>query len=318
MTKHLVALVLCAVCGIVYPMLFPKYMAIPIVLLLYVGWATAWDLLGGWGGQVSLGHAVFVGVGAYAVAIGTQQLGLSIYVAVLLGMVVALGIAFVWGMITFKLVGIYFAMASIAVAEMVRLIALNEDWLTGGPLGIFVNDLHAVFGFDMFQRRTQFYLALAFALMAVLIVLLISHSRLGFRLRAIAEDQDAAMAAGINPRNVKLMAFLISAALTSLGGSIYGIYLSFIEPESIFALLFSIQLAIVAIVGGRGTVWGPAIGATLLILGSELFRTSLERGNMLVYGLLILFVMLFFPGGIAGQFIKARIRRRYARLAGSR
>ena len=121
------------------------------------------------------------------------------------------------------------------------------------------------------------------------------------------------MAAGISPSKVKLQAFMLSAGLTAFGGGIYGVYLSFMEPENTFALLFSIQIALTAIVGGRGTIWGPALGALILMASTELFRTYFAQASMLVYGVLILVVMLFFPRGILGEIAHHAIRRAYAR-----
>ena len=158
-------------------------------------------------------------------------------------------------------------------------------------------------------------MALGFALITLVIVFLISGRRLGYQLRAVREDEDAAMAAGINPANVKLKAFAISGALTSIGGGIYAIFLSFIEPHVIFNLLLSIQIALTAIIGGRGTLWGPAIGALVLVLCGELFRTTFAQANMLIYGLLILMVVLFFPRGIMGEMVRNLVRRRYASRA---
>src|SRR5690606_33959033 len=136
-----------------------------------------------------------------------------------------------------------------------------------------IMELPEPFGIDLFEKSAQYYMALAFALLALLVVFWISSRKLGYQLRAVREDEDSAMAAGINPTVVKLKAFAISGALTSIGGGIYAIFLSFLEPHMIFHLLLSIQIALTAIIGGRGTLWGPALGAVILVGAGELFRT---------------------------------------------
>lgn len=313
MRKHLLVWALLLILAGFYPVVSPSVLAVPIMILLFVGWSTSWDILGGWAGQVSLGHVAFVGLGAYFVAIGTQKYGLTPWVAIMLAMLCALVLSYIWGRLTFRLQGVYFAMSTIAIAEMIRLIAIKESWLSGGATGVFIVSLPELFGFDLFEKTTQFYLALGFAATTLLILILLSGSRFGYQLRAIREDEHSAMAAGINPVQVKLKAFMLSACLTTFGGGIYGIYLSFMEPDVTFNLLFSIQIAVIAIVGGRGTLWGPAMGALVLIGASEMFRTTFAQANMLVYGILILVVMLFFPRGMLGEIIYHRIRKSYAR-----
>jgi len=146
-------------------------------------------------------------------------------------------------------------------------------------------------------------------------VAIASTRRFGYRLRAVREDENSAMAAGIDPRAIKLQAFMLSAAFTAFGGGIYGIFLSFLEPHVMFYLLLSVQIALTAIIGGRGTVFGPALGAFVLIGAGEVFRTTFAEANLLIYGVLILVVVLFFPRGIVSEISRRIVRRRYARSA---
>lgn len=315
MNRHLIALLALAVAGLAYPHFFPSAMTIAITILLFAGWATAWDILGGWAGQVSLGHASFVGLGAYFVAIGQTEYALAPWWAITLGMIAAAALAFSWGRITFGLKGPYFTLSTIAFAEIFRLIAINEGWLTGGATGVFISSFPEPFGLDLFSRTIHYYLALAFALLAIGTVASISRSKFGYQLRAVREDEDSAMAAGINPTRVKLKAFMLSGALTAFGGGIYGMFLSFLEPHILFYLLLSIQIALTAIIGGRGTVWGPAVGAVVLMGSGEIFRTAFAEANLLIYGLLILVVVLFLPHGIIGELNRRIVRRLYARSA---
>ncbi|MET0530285.1 MAG: branched-chain amino acid ABC transporter permease [Microvirga sp.] len=315
MTKHLIGLGVLLAVGMAYPAIFPNNLTIAISVLLFAGWATSWDLLGGWNGQVSLGHASFVGLGAYFVAIGQSQFGLAPWWTMAMAAAVAAVLAYFWGWLTFSLRGPYFSLSTIAVAEILRLVAINEEWLTGGATGVFIATLPEPFGVDLFSRTAQFYMALAFAAVVIGTVIVISRARFGYQLRAVREDEDSAMAAGIDPTATKLKAFMLSAALTSIGGGIYGIVLAFIEPHVIFALLLSVQIALTAIIGGRGTIWGPAVGAFVLIGAGEMFRTTFAEANMLIYGILILVVVLFAPRGIIGELARRHIRRLYAKRA---
>ncbi|WP_299362058.1 branched-chain amino acid ABC transporter permease [uncultured Paracoccus sp.] len=313
MIRHFTVLGIAVLAGLAYPHLFPNALTIAISVLLFAGWATSWDILGGWAGQLSLGHAGFVGLGAYFVAIGQSDYGLAPWWAMMLAMIAAAALAFAWGRITFGLRGPYFTLSTIAVAEILRMIAINEGWLTGGATGVFIATLPEPFGIDLFSRVVHFHMALAFSVLTVAIVIIISQSRFGYQLRAVREDESSAMAAGINPVVVKLKAFMLSAALVALGGGIYGIFLSFLEPHILFYLFLSIQIALTAIIGGRGTIWGPSIGALLLIGSGEIFRAAFAQANLLIYGLLILVVILFLPRGIFGEIQRRAVRRRYAR-----
>jgi branched-chain amino acid transport system permease protein len=315
MIKHFIGLGVLLAVGIAYPAIFPNSLTIAISVLLFAGWATSWDLLGGWNGQVSLGHASFVGLGAYFVAIGQSQFGLAPWWTMAMAAVFAAFLGYFWGWLTFRLRGPYFSLSTIAVAEILRLVAINEEWLSGGATGVFIATLPEPFGVDLFSRTAQFYMALAFAAVVIATVIVISRARFGYQLRAVREDEDSAMAAGIDPTATKLKAFMLSAALTSIGGGIYGIVLAFIEPHVIFALLLSVQIALTAIIGGRGTIWGPAVGALVLIGAGEMFRTTFAEANMLIYGVLILVVVLFVPRGIVGELARRHIRRLYAKRA---
>jgi branched-chain amino acid transport system permease protein len=315
MKGHLLGLAALVAAGVVYPLAFPAYLTLAITVLLFAGWATAWDILGGWNGQVSLGHASFVGLGAYFVALGQARYGIAPWWSVVLAMLVAAALAYAWGRLTFTLRGPYFTLSTIAFAEILRLVAINEGWLTGGATGVFIATLPEPFGFDLFAREVQFYLALAFAALVIATVAVVSRFRFGYQLRAVREDEDSAMAAGIDPTTVKLKAFMLSGALTALGGGIHGIVLSFLEPHALFALLVSVQIALTAIIGGRGTVWGPAVGALVLTGAGEAFRTTFAGANLLIYGLLILAVVLFLPRGIVGELSRNLARRLYAQRA---
>lgn len=309
-----------------YPVAFPAKLNLGVTLVLFAALATAWDVLGGWAGQLSLGHAALVGLGAYTFGLLTQSAGWQ-GVGGLVGALgavaaVAAAAALAWGWITFRLRGPYFTLSTIAVAEILRLVAINARDLTGGAEGLFIFSLPEPFGYDLFDRRVEFYVALALLATALLVAWWLSWSRFGYYLQAIREDEDAAMALGIHPLRYKLLAFVLSGVVTALGGAVYGVFLSFFEPHGVFQIELSISLALMAIIGGTGTVWGPLVGAAVLSVSAEWLRAVFREANLLIYGVLIVLVVRFAPHGIVGG-VQGLVRRwtggpRAAHLAGQR
>lgn len=316
-TSPWLRLILVAVLFIGWYFVFPQYLSIGITLMLLAGWATAWDLLGGWTGQSSLGHAAFVGLGAYTIAVMSSNYGTPSWGALLIAMGLSAALAFIWGRITFGLRGAYFTLSTIAIAEILRLVAINERQLTGGAVGIFIFSMDEPFGLDLFSRQVEFHVSLVYLLIVLAVVILVTRGRFGYQMRAVREDENSAMAAGISPTSVKVRAFMLSAALTAAGGVIYGLFLSALQPQPMFELPLSVRIALVAIIGGRGTIFGPLIGAILVTLASELFRNIFADANLLIYGALIVFVIIFMPRGIMGEIHRRAVRRRYASSTGS-
>lgn len=296
-----------------YPLVFPHALNFGVTLVLFAALAYAWDVLGGWAGQLSLGHAALVGLGAYTFGLLTQSAGLSggggLALALLATAVAALVATVAWGWLTFRLRGPYFTLSTIAVAEILRLVAINARSVTGGAQGLFIGSLGSPLGVDLFDRVSEYYVALALLAAALVIVWWMSWSRFGYYLRAIREDEDAAMALGIAPLRHKLGAFAVSGVLMALGGAVYAVFLSFFEPHGVFDLSLSVQVALMAIIGGTGTAWGPMIGATVLLLSAEYLRAVFQQANLLVYGALIVLVVRFAPQGIVGAAV--RIGRRW-------
>ncbi|WP_420593715.1 branched-chain amino acid ABC transporter permease [Deinococcus sp.] len=302
---------------LVYPFVFGKSLNFGVSTLLLAGFAMSWNILGGWAGQLSLGHAALLGIGAYTTTLfaiperAPAWLGLAAPLApwwgALIGMGLAALLALGWGALTFGLRGSYFTLSSIAVALILRLVVINEDF-GGGAEGLFVPDLPKFFGLDLFDRNVEYGLALAFVALTLLITHLLRRSRLGYALQAVREDEDGARALGIDPTRMKLAAFVISAALTALGGAIYAIYLQAFEPHTLLELPLSVQIALMAIIGGRSSIQGPILGALLLAIFGEVFRNVFANANLLIYGVLILAVTLFAPDGLAG-FFKRRGRK---------
>ncbi|AFZ66439.1 branched-chain amino acid ABC transporter permease [Deinococcus peraridilitoris] len=290
---------------IIYPFVFGKNMNWGIATLIFAGLALSWNILGGWTGQESFGHAALAGVGAYTLTLLAIHYQIAPWWGALIGMALATLLSLGWGWLTFRLRGAYFTLSSIAIALLIRIYAINDpNKFTGGSEGLFMPDLPTFFGLDLFDRRVEYWLAFAFVLLVLLITHVIRRSRLGYALLAVREDEESARALGINPLRMKMTAFAISAALTALGGCIYAIYLQAFEPHTLLELPLSIQIALMAIIGGRSSIQGPILGAIVILGLGELTRSFLGEANLLIYGFLILIVTLFAPGGIMGLFNK--------------
>jgi branched-chain amino acid transport system permease protein len=272
-------------------------------ITLFAALGLAWNLVGGYAGQLSLGHVAFFGIGAYGLAIFTN-LGVPVWISAVLAAIVSTTVAALIGAIAFRLRGPYFTLATIAFAEVLRLAATNFD-ITGGAIGL---NLPALFIGRTYLR--SFYLAaVALAVISFLSNYWASHSRFGYYLMAIREDEDTAGAVGINTARCKLYALLISAFLTALAGALYGSAFAFIVPDSILNLDISVQIAIITMLGGAGTLLGPIVGAVLLLSASEAFKNQFQESHLLIYGVLIVLVVLFLPEGIVGG-LQHRFRKR--------
>jgi branched-chain amino acid transport system permease protein len=263
-------------------------------ITLFAALGLAWNLVGGYAGQLSLGHVAFFGVGAYGLALFVQA-GIPIWISVFLAAVVAALFAAVIGSIAFRLRGPYFTLSTIAFAEVLRLTATNLN-VTGGAIGLTMPSLFVGRTF----WRSFFLAAVALAVIAFLANYWASRSRFGYYLMAIREDEDTAAAVGINTALCKLQALLLSAFLTALGGALYGSAFQFIVPDSVLTLEISVQIAIITMLGGAGTLLGPIVGAAVLLWSQEKFKNQFQESHLLIYGVLIVLVVLFLPEGIVG------------------
>jgi branched-chain amino acid transport system permease protein len=285
--------VLVAVLAIL-PLLDPGPEIIRLLFITFV-WITAsvaWNLLGGFGGQVSFGFAVFYGLGAYTAALALNR-GMNSLVAFLLGGLVALLASLLVGLPTFRLRGPYFAIATIGASEAVRVVMTNLA-LTGGASGFRIIETGA------FRQLEHFYSALALAVVAVATSVLVQRSKLGLALVAIREDESAASDLGVNPYRAKLVAHSLAAALTGAAGGIYARYAAFIHPQGVFAFSISVAILLMPIIGGVGTIWGPVIGAVVYGLIHEEVVASFPQLHLLLYGLLLIVIVFFEPRGIMG------------------
>jgi branched-chain amino acid transport system permease protein len=272
---------------------------------LFAALGLAWNLVGGYAGQLSLGHAAYFGAGAYGLALFSKA-GIHPWLALLLAVLVAVSFAALIGGVSFQLRGPYFTLATIAFAEVLRLAAKNLVPITGGDVGLPVPGL-----FAKSFVRSLYLAAVLLTAVALSITAWVSRSRFGYYLMAIREDEDTALSVGVNAARSKLGVLLISAALTALGGGLYGSLFLFIVPDQVFSIDISVEMAIVAMLGGAGTILGPLIGAVILESAAELLKNLFHEAHLLIYGILIVLVVLFLPEGITGS-LAHRLRRRSA------
>jgi branched-chain amino acid transport system permease protein len=263
-------------------------------IFLFAALGQAWNLVGGYTGQLSLGHAAYFGVGAYSLAL-FSKVGVPPWISLLLGVVMAVICAAIIGSVSFRLRGPYFALSTIAFAEVLRLVAKNLPDVTGGDVGSQVPLLFTHSSIMSFYIAGVILTALAFALSAW-----IERSKFGYYLMAIREDQDTALSVGVNASRCKLWILLISAGITAIGGALYASLFLFIVPDQVLAMEISTEIAIVAMLGGAGTLVGPIVGSIILETAAEIFKNLFKEAHLLIYGVLIVVVVLFLPEGIVG------------------
>jgi len=285
-----------------------------ITVLLWTLLGASWNLLGGFGGQVSFGHATFFGVGAYATMILYLRLGLAPWYGMILGGVAAVAVSLPIGLICFRLRGPYFSLSTLAVAEIVRLIALNWEALTNGPVGLLITTLPRVAlgarAINWESKVPFYYIIAALAVLAMGATWRLSRARLGAYLLAIREDEDAAEAVGIDTVRAKVLTLALSAFFTGLAGGFYGLYFRYVDPDAVFPIALSVEMVFIAVVGGLATVIGPVIGAVFLTTIGELFRERFLVGHLIFYGLFMMLAIRFLPEGIWGGARRAWTGRR--------
>ncbi len=291
--------------ALAYPILtmpFPVYQRLGALVLLAAIGASAWNVVGGYAGQVSVGHAIFFGVGAYSAVLGYYHLGLPPIAGVPLGMIVCVAIAAVIGVPTLRLSGHYFSMATIAVAELVRVLVPTFDSL-GGAQGLSGPTLpRSVLDLSFTSAMPYYYLFLAVLVAILFVTWRIENSRMGFYLRAIKDSERAARSLGVEAGRYKLYAYMLSAAMTAMAGGLYLTMIGFIDPESGFGILISVKMLIMAALGGAGVLFGPLVGALILVPLEEISNSLLGgRGaglTYVVYGAIIIIIARFLPNGL--------------------
>jgi branched-chain amino acid transport system permease protein len=291
----------------------PTHLNLAILVLMAAQLGVAWNILGGYAGQVSLGHAAFYGLGAYTSTMLLLNVGINPWLGMLLGGVTAALLSLAFGWSCFRLKGHYFAMATIAVAELVQITFTNWDY-AGSAVGLTIPMAQRGWAAMVFADKAPYYwLALGLLLLTLLANWAVERSHIGYYLRAIKDEPDAARSIGINITRYKQIALGISAFFTALGGSLYAQKELYIDPNSVLSTALSIKMALVAILGGVGTLFGPVVGSLVLTSIEELTRTFFGGGgrgtDTIIYAALIIVIAVFYPSGLIGWFRERRQRR---------
>jgi len=259
------------------------------------------NLLMGYAGQISLGHAGFFGIGAYCSGLLNVRLGLSPWIATILAIMFTAGVAYVIGIPTLKLRGHYLAMATLGFGEVVYVILSKLDWLTGDTSGLLGINPFSIWGLDLSSKLAigQYCLVWIITLVILILSLNITDSRVGRAFRAIHGSELAASAMGIDVAKYKVQVFALSAIYASIAGCLYAHFNGFIGHTP-FDLKASITLVTMVVVGGSGNVWGAILGAMLLTWLPE-WLTVVKKYDIMVYGILLMLVMIFMPDGLVGR-----------------
>lgn len=276
--------------------------SIVITGILFIA-ALGLDVLMGFGGQVSLGHAAFLALGAYSAAICTTRYNLPPLVGILVGLVISLICATFVSLVTVRLRGHYLALATLAFGLLVDSIAVGDTGLSGGPSGIAGIPHFAIGSWSLDTQQANYYLVWSIVIVGVILLANLMRSDFGRALRAIRTDQTAARALGINVPRYKLMAFLIAASFASIAGSLYAYYFQFISPEMV-STNRSFEIITALVVGGEGSLVGPVIGVTILTLLPTVFQ-PLANYKTLAEGIILVVALLYLPSGIFGGILAA-------------
>jgi branched-chain amino acid transport system permease protein len=311
MKKGLLAFLLLIIGLAVFPLFFrdPFLCHLMIMIMMYATMSIGWNVIGGYTGQVSFGNAAFFGLGAYATAILLVNYNINPWLGMLAGCVISVCLAVIVGYPCFRLRGHYFAIATIAVGEIMGLIFTNWDYV-GAAVGIYLPIVEESFSnFEFHSSKIPYYyIILAMLLFAIAVSYAIEESRLGYYLRAIKDDPDGARSLGIDIQKYKMIAFSISAILTSICGTFYAQYVLYIHPSSTMDLMMSIHLCIIVMIGGIGKLFGPVLGAFVFIPLMELTRVYLgsegQGIDMIIYSLLVIIIAIWRPQGLWALFSK--------------
>lgn len=288
------------------PFLAGYFQHVLILVMMWITMATAWNLLGGYCGQVSFGHAVFFGLGAYGGGLLYLHWGMSPWWGMIVGPLLAVIIGIPIGLITFRLRGAYFALAMLALGETFRLVFTNWVSVTAGAVGMVFSRTWGA------EKLPYYYIALVIAALSVYVVYRLIHSKYGYYFVAIREDQDAAEGLGIPTTKYKMYALIPSAFFTGLAGAVFMNYIAYIEPHMVFNLAaISIMIILCVMLGGAGTLWGPVLGAATYIILSEALRAAIGPISYLVFPIIACLIIMFLPDGIIGDW--DRIKRVFRR-----
>jgi branched-chain amino acid transport system permease protein len=295
--------------GFLILLVLPKFLSsyalgIFILIFYYAYLGQSWNILTGYTGVISLGHSLYVGLGAYTATYLVMTLGVSPWIGMWVGGIVAGVMGLVVGYLGFRfgLKGVYFILLTIAFAEIGRLIILHLK-VFGSFQGLFITPNFTFANFQFKENIPYYYIGLGYVIFSLIVVRLIERSKLGRYMVALREDEDAAESLGVNVFKYKMIAIFISAFMTSLGGTFYANYIYYLHPGTMMSMASSIEIILRPIIGGMGTVLGPVIGSFLITPLAEISRSYFSKAgyeglHLVIYGFLLVAVVLFFPSGV--------------------
>jgi branched-chain amino acid transport system permease protein len=319
MRRHAAALVVFGTAALTPLAVRDAYFLDSLVLILMWGaLSAAWNVAGGYAGQVSLGHSSFFGLGAYAAALLGTRWGISPWIGLVAGAVLATGAGLMIGYLSNRLRGPYFALATIAFSQVLLIVASRWRAFTKGSEGIPVPFQPGFWTMGFSAKAAWLYLTLGVALAIYLVQVYLEGSRMGYQLAGVREDEDAAEALGIASRRLKVTAVAVSAALTSICGTFWAQYVGFVDPFYVFSVDLSVLFALNAIIGGVGSAMGPFYGSILITSLDTFLRAKLSGVaagligiHLIIYGCVLIVVVRFLPQGLAvwiGQLVARKVR----------
>lgn len=316
--KSFPAIIFSAVCLAIPVIIKSDYLIrVLIEVFFFAALGTAWNILGGFGRQISWASSSFFAVGGYTSMLFFLKMGgLTPWVTIFIGMFLSAILAIIIGLPCFRLRGVFFAIATIASAAIVRQLLLYFKSFTGGAMGLAfkIRTGNSLIKLAFESERAYYYVALVWMMISILITISINRSKLGYYLKAIREDEDAAESLGVRAGRMKLLAFIISAMMLSATGTLYAFKVGYIDPFMVASHDMSVRIGITAILGGMGTIWGPTVGAFLSVPMLELsnkYLSNLGHGGagFAMYGLVIILVVLFRPNGIISFYYDYQAKR---------
>ena len=293
--------------GLIFPLVFPSSFMVNfgVLALFYAFIGQSWNIAGGFAGQLSFGHVMFFGAGAYASTIVQMRLGLNPWWGLPFSALAGAAVGWVIAVLSFRagLKGSYFALITLAFGEVLRIVANSVD-ITGGGSGMLIPAKPSAAIFQFVDRIGFYYLILALTVGSVAVAIWLKRSRFGAQLAAIRENEDSARALGINTFAEKVKVMVLSGAMAGLGGCFFSQYFLYIDPTLVFGIDKSVEMLLVSMIGGAGTVYGPLIGALLLAGISDVTRalTNVQGLSLVLYGGLLVIIIAFLPNGLIDVF----------------
>lgn len=277
-----------------------------INMMIFAYLALAWNIIGGYAGQLALGNGVYLGIGAYVAAVLYTYEGISPWIGMLAAGVIAAALAFLVGRVTFKLEGSYFALATVAMLHIIRITFMSNEYILGyrtkGALSFNIKWQGGLSNMQFEEKNGYYWLFLGLLVIGIGVSSWIKRSRMGYYLQAICTNPEASSSLGVNVMGMKLTANCISAFMTAVGGSMYAFYLSVIDPSSMLGYDMSIKILLFAIIGGRDTLMGPVFAAFIMAPLGNILRgivgASVAGLAEVIYGLVLMAAIYFMPKGV--------------------